>query len=521
MRAALRPGRLPALRENRSSHCLPARSCVSWPSGCRCLLSWHPSPHGLWRGFYTLLVRAGGHADDILAATIARLGPGVVSERTTTVDFYDFSSSARLLYADLARRLDQLDPRRDTYMDRMAGYFSVTSGEAEYHVLYVPARSAAFSLFFELWGLLGPPGGGAWRLVDFDPVEKLLSLIAPIAFVLLLTLGAGRRRRGSLALSVAGALLWLPSILAGGPSVLALCLLLLFFWLPLLRARLASPGRSPMELRKAKEPLFFYVGAGAASMVFFYLLSGSTAAALLQAANPFFCSLAVVFLVPFFVKLADGRRRARVFAHVPVIRAGRDSTKGGQRALSLALFCIAIVVLEPLSQGGAFPAPIPVRGARTFSWDAVARLRQRSRVDRLPDFSDFVAHEAYQQTLGYGRKWRPPVRDERVYRYEYQVDPVSGRVQARLRAVKVFDSTWLASVGADPAPSSLEALLLSQRRPVAAAVRGPARTIAGDLPFAAMAFCALLAMLGKDLRLGLLIRDNLWRLNREARRDQI
>ena len=480
-----------------------------------------PKPTRLWRGYETLLVRAGGRADERLPAVISRLGPGVVSEYTTTVDFYDFSSQVRLPYTDLARRLDQLDPRRDPYMDGMMGYFSVTSGEAEYHVLYVPARSTAGRLFCVLLDLLGPPGRSAWRLVDFDPIEKVLSLMAPLAFVLLVTLGAGRRRRGSLALSAVGAVLWLPSVLAGGPSELALCLLLLFFWLPLLRARLASPGRSPAELRKAKQPFLLYVGAGTASIVFFCLLNGRTAAALLQAIAPFFCSLLLVFLVPFFTAVADGRRRSRVFASVPVIRTGRDPGKGRQGALSLALFVIAITMLEPLARGGAFPAPIPVPRARSLSWDAVERLRQRSRMDRLPDFSDLVAHEAYQQTLGYGRKWKQPVRNERIYRHEYLVDPVSGVVQARLLTVKVFDSEWLASVGANPAPSSLEALLMSQGRPVAAAVRGAARAVAMDLPFSALAFCALLALLAKDLRLGLLIRDNLWRLNREARRDQV
>ncbi len=87
--------------------------------------------------------------------------------------------------------------------------------------------------------------------------------------------------------------------------------------------------------------------------------------------------------------------------------------------------------------------------------------------------------------------------------------------------MKVFDSTWLASVSAHPASASLDALLLSQGRPVEAAVRGPARALAGELPFTALAFCALLLLLGRDLRLGLLIRGNLWRLNGEARRDQI
>jgi hypothetical protein len=480
-----------------------------------------PKPTRLWRGYQTLFVRCGGSAEARLPAALGRLGPGVISEYTSTVDFYDFSSSVRFPYGDLARRLDRFDPRRDPYLDAIGGYFTVTSGVAEFHVLYIPARSTGFALFHKLSRLLGPCGGGTWRLVDFDPLEKSISMIAPVALAMLFPLGAARRREGSLAIAAAGAILWLPCVLTCGPSALALCLLLLFFWLQLLRARLASPMGQLKILRKSRTPFFLYVSVAAVSIVVFFLMNGRLVSMLAQPLAPFVCSLLLVLLVPFFTAATDGWRRARIFAAVPLFRNSMDASPGRQRTLSVALFAIAFAVLVPLLHGGAFPSPIPVAGARNFSWDAIARLRQASHAHQLPDFSDFLSHEAYQQTLGFGRKWKEPMRDERVYRHEYLVNPGSGVVRARLRTVKVFDSTWLASVKANATPASLEALLVSQGRAVAAAVRGPARMLAGELPFTALVFCALLALLGRDLRVGLLIRGNLWRLNGEARRDQI
>ena len=479
-----------------------------------------PKPSRLWRGYHTVLVRAGGPADSLIPDALARLGPGIICERTATVDFYDFSSSVRFPYAGLRERLDPLDPRRDPYIDRMAGYFTVTSGEAEQHALYIPARSTSLRLYLSLWSMLGPPARSAWRLVDFDPVEKLISVAALIAFAVLMTRGTRRRGRWPPAPALVS-LLWVPAIIAGGPSMLALSFCLLAFCLPLLRTRLASAGKSWTDLRRSRGPLLRYLGIGAISLLVFFLVNGRSLVMLLQPLAPFLCSLLVVLVAPLVRQAADEWRRLLVFAAVPLARNGREPGKGGQRALSLALFSIAIVVLIPLSRGGAFPAPIALAGAHEFSWDAVVRLRQGSKADRLPDFSDLVAHEAYQQTLGFGRKWREPAPDERVYRQEYLVNPFTGVVRARLRTVKVFDSTWLASVRAHPASASLDALLLSQGRPVEAAVRGPARTLAGELPFTALAFCALLLLLGRDLRLGLLIRGNLWRLNGEARRDQI
>ncbi|MGO9412034.1 MAG: hypothetical protein ACLQCB_14950 [Spirochaetia bacterium] len=480
-----------------------------------------PKPSRVWRGYHTILVREGSHADALLSLAAARLGPGVISEPTATVDFYDFSSSIRFPYAQLAKRLDSLDPRRDPYIDRMAGFFSFPDGAEELHALYVPARSTSFALFMRLWRLWGPCGRDTWRLADFDPLEKLLSVLALTGFATVMTLGGGKRRRGSPALAFAASLLWLPAILAGGPSVLALCVLLLSFHLPLVRARLAAPGKGPTDLRKTKDPLFLYLGAGALALGVFFVLNGCSLALLIQPLAPFACSLLLVLLVPFFSRVAEGRRKAMVFAPVPILKNGADQGKGRQKALALALFSIIFVVLVPLLRDGAFPAPVPVWGARGFSWDAVASLQRGPKADRLPDFSDFVAHEAYQQTLGLGRKWKEPVRDERIYYREYLVDPASGVVHARLLTVKVLDSTWLRSLTAHPAPTSVEALLLAQGRPVAAAVRGPARALAGELVYLALVFCSILLLLGWDLRAGLLIRGNLWRLNGAARRDQI
>ncbi|MGA2765265.1 MAG: hypothetical protein ABSG17_18110 [Spirochaetia bacterium] len=483
-----------------------------------------PRPSRVWRGYDLLMVRAGSRAEARLPAAAARLGPGVVSRSTATVDFYDFTSSTRVSYADLPRRLDPLDPRRDSYLEGIAGYFSLTTGVAEWHVAYIPARWTALSLYVKLRGMLGPSGRSTWRLVDFDPLEKALSVAAMMVFAGLLTF-AGGRRRGLPALAAAGTLAWVPAVLAGGPATLALCLLLLFFWFPLLRARVVFSGKGRTRQRTLlgalEKPFLLYLGAAVVSLAVYSFLCGQPAVNLAPPIGPLIFSLILLGLVPRFQAVREELGRAKVFARVPLVGSDGEKGRGRQRALSAALVFLCCIALVPLSRGGAFPAPLPLLGARTFSWDAVARLHERPRADQLPDFSDLVAHEAYQQTLGFGRKWSFPHRDERVYRSEYLVNPATGAVSARLRIVKSFDSPWLESVSASPTPGSIEALLISQGRPVAAAVRGPARALAADMPFVVVVFFAFLGMLGWDLRLGLLIRDNLWRLNGVARRDQV
>ncbi|HUI72561.1 MAG TPA: hypothetical protein VL354_18720 [Spirochaetia bacterium] len=480
-----------------------------------------PKPTGLWRGYHTLVVRSGSPARAALPAVVGELGSGVVSELTTTVDVYDFSRLVRFPYQQLARRLDPFDPRRDPYIDRLAEYFSFTDAQASYHCLYIPARTTSLSLYVRLWRLLGPPGRTGWRLADFDGVEKVCSMIGVIAFSGLLGLGVGRSRRGLTGLSIVMSVLWLPAVITGGPSILALSLLSLTFCLPLLRARLASFERSRGDLHVTGRLLAFSVAVCVASLGVFFFLNGLSFGLAMQSVGPWICSFALVFLAPSLARAADGLQKARVFTSVPFVRNGRDPLKGRQRALIVALFVLAISVLVPLVRGGAFPSPVRISGVREFSWDALARLQQGTRLDRLPDFSDFVAHEAFQQTIGFGASVGLPHPDERVYRQEYLVDPDSGTIHARLQTVKVFDQTWLASVKADPVPGSVESLLLAQGRPVAAEIRGPTGLLAGELAFVALAFCAFLVLLGKDLGAGHLIRGSLWRLNGEARRNHV
>lgn len=480
-----------------------------------------PRPTGLWEGYQTVLARVGGRADAALPAALARLGPGVVSKRTTTVDFYDFTDSSRVTLSDLDRRLDAQDSRRDSYIRRIPGYFTVTSSEADWHVAYVPSRSGSFFLFLRLRELLGSPSLGAWRLVDFDPVEKVVAVVATLGFSLAMSFASPRRRRGTLLLSLLGAILWTPSLLNGNVPSFALCLITLAAWLPLahewlLFVRGEGAGGSALKRRLA-----FFGAVAVPATALFLALGGWSAARLLLAVSPVASSFVLLACVPFFCAAADRWRGKRARAPIPYVRPETDPQRGSSFALTLALFSVALVGILPLARGGAYPAPIPVIGARDFTWQSIAQLHARGSAGRLPDLADFVSHEAYQQTLGLGRAWAFPARDERVYRRDYLVDRSTGVIQARLRTVKVFDLPWLASVVSRPVPGTVEALLIAQRRPVAAAVQGPAGPLSRSLPFTIVVFCALLALLGKDLGLGPLIRGNLWRLNSEARRDQV
>jgi len=169
-----------------------------------------------------------------------------------------------------------------------------------------------------------------------------------------------------------------------------------------------------------------------------------------------------------------------------------------------------------------------VPGARDFSWQSLERLARFDGASRLPDMSDLLTHEAFQETIAFGRPWGLPRPEERVYVREFLASPATATIVAVQRRVKAFDSAWLAACLRRCAPGSVEALLLAQGRAAAVGLRGTARPLARELPPAVLVIAVFFAGLARapeaprvrrvrvPLMKGLLLR-----LNGAARRGQI
>jgi hypothetical protein len=167
------------------------------------------------------------------------------------------------------------------------------------------------------------------------------------------------------------------------------------------------------------------------------------------------------------------------------------------------------------------PTPLPVLGARDLSWEAITRLGREKRTQQLPDISDLVAHQAFQETLSFGRPWGLPRRDERVYVREFSIDPRTGTIVPWMRKVKVFDSTWLSAVLYRAPPGSIEQLLVRQRRAMAVALRGQVRNRMRELPVALFVILIFWTWFGQDLRSTHLMKSLVLRLNAAVQRNQV
>jgi hypothetical protein len=491
-----------------------------------CFLLWLPSsswvapqPTLIWRGYQTLLLRGRAAQPQFMTALVARLGPGVVSEVTSPVEFWDFTGLSTAAYSDLDGRLDPSDPRRDRFIDGASAYFHSTGAGEEWHIAYVPAVQTSFRLWLRISAAAGLPLQGEWRLVEFDPLGKLLSLAAVLGLAALLALAQEERRRAALAFAFAGAMAWAPFLLSGGLARFALTLILLPTWFPLMRADIPLRWDGAVFSR-LKKPLVIYGCAAAAAFMLVLITSGFSGSNLAGFLSPLGLSI-LMLLLPAVIREGGGRfHRRMIFEPVPIVRPKSDTLRSRPVAFLCAAVSLVIIGFLFFERGPALPTPYIVRPAHDFSWDTVNRMKRTGHAAALPDFLGLVTHAAFQETIAFGRPWRPPAKDERVYVREFILDPMTGATVARQKVVKVFDATWLESIRRRSIPGSLGALFYAQGRPTTAELRGPERAPLRELPAALVVLVTFLAWLRKDLIQGPLIRGNLLRLNSSARRNQ-
>jgi hypothetical protein len=206
---------------------------------------------------------------------------------------------------------------------------------------------------------------------------------------------------------------------------------------------------------------------------------------------------------------------------VPIVRPAAAPSRPGPAGALLTFAAVFLVAVLGILRSVPVPTPLPVFGTRDFSWESLTRLDRQKRAQRLPDVSGLVAHEAFQETLAFGRPWGLPRRDERVYVREFAVNPVAGTIVPETRMVKVFDSTWLSAVLRRAAPGSIEGLLVTQRKAVAVAYRGQVRNLLRELPIALLVVLVFSASPGWVRRAAPLMKSVLLRSNGAARRNQV
>jgi hypothetical protein len=486
---------------------------------CTSLVGPHPSR--LWRGYQTLVIRSDA-GPGALDSVIDRFGTGVVSEKTATVEFWDFTGLSRVSIADIPLRIDPSDPRFDPFIAGAARYTHASMGGRAWSVAYIPSRSMPVVTWLRLSRVLSGPAGGRWGLVEFDPVQALLATAAFIAFAVMLAAALGGARRRLTGVTLAGAILWIPFLLSGGPDRFALALLMLMAWSQVMRILVLLHGWDEHLIGELREPLLLFAGSAAAGLVLLLVFGGFSIASVAGFLGPALASLLIlVALAQLWGRLPRRRRRRVSFEPIPIVHPSHDSPRSLRPALILGVAALAVLMVLPVARRVPLPSPSAVAGARGFTWESLERVSRQNRAQRLPDYAEYVTHVAFQETIAFGRPWLLPARDERVYAREFVTNPVTGAFVERQRRVKVFDEAWLSSLRQRAGPGSLGALLLAQERPVAVSLRGPVSALLPELPICLLVMLSFLGMLGRERGVRPLIRGILLRFNGVARRNQV
>ena len=492
----------------------------------------------VWRGYYTLIIeedRAAGPGAPYrsLVQRLHAAGFGTVvtaqtaAERVTTFDGYE-----RVAVADLAARLDRLDPRYDPYLRRVADWFTTETEAGAARLAYVasslPPGDFVVRVGRALWD-----SGLRWRIAEL-PWERAGAALLLFAAAAVLQIGrrdpcAPRWWRLLLALPWAllvvhgefpAALVAVPAYLAGawlagpvaaaarqpwrgrwGSSVTLLAVLLAVVVLgaggPELAARSGVPWPAGLPARELRRMAVYLIAGGLWTTAL--TCAGLTVRWLAAAAN-----------------------RLRAAARNRPWRGSTPAATGARRRLSglgsSAVVCLTgVAVLLAAARGEPVPRPLALPSGAGFTLaelpaagpaepprslrdpddhenGAGGSARWPPLADEppgLPVISHYVAHAAYQETLQFGRPFAVPAPDERVTVDQYRRGQ-DGRVVHEAVEVVRFSERWLQATLAAVPGVSLPALLVAQGGPVRAR-HGPPPPMARDEVTAWIVLTLLLA----------------------------
>jgi hypothetical protein len=208
-------------------------------------------PSAGWRGRYILIYRE--DAGPAVAEALAAGEPEAIARSTATVKIDAFAEIETVRVDALEARLDQLDPRRDRWIDGVDGLFRASRGDDRLLAAYVPAPRGRIAAWLRLNGSLRAAGAprGSWRLLELEPFSTLSPVVAALAFAFAAAGRLRRSRRGFAVLAALGVLAWLPGLLSGGPGMLWPCCAAFFLWMP--RAAAAPVPRDRRRTAPSRE----------------------------------------------------------------------------------------------------------------------------------------------------------------------------------------------------------------------------------------------------------------------------
>jgi len=419
-----------------------------------------------WKRYYTLQFESGENAEQLIRRIAgSRRFQGVVSRFTTEVSFNTFDGFVSVPIHHLCERLDPLDPRFDPYLQRVGRLFS-TAGGAAWELVYLRTDGNVLSTYLYLRGLFRGLGL-RWRLIEFDPLSALIKLLLFIFYLgVCIRLGSSGSVRTAVLLA---ALPWLLLVAISDFQALLAFFLVMPAWVHLLgqlhsrRYVQRLSGLSGAVEVFARPAAVLLAAAGSAVLL---NLPRPSAGLLLAMAGGV---AAAAFLYCSFI-FRDSQHAHPPFRALPILRRlrPRRAPLSPEVSLHLMLACIVLFSYPLLRFAAVFAGPEPetIRmrsiGFNGLSWRSLDALSDYAGPGGIPNLADYLTHQAYQESLIFGRPYEFPAPGERILISEYRIDPREARVQKTFRVVKQFKESWLYAILEAARPGSVARLLADQ-----------------------------------------------------------
>lgn len=355
-------------------------------------------------------------------------------------------------------QLDELDPRRDPFIQELWGYFR----QGEQNVALARIEANPWRANRIVRRALGPRSSVAER----GELAAVVSLILYVGLSILVIATAREARVATILFAVCFA----PAVFFIGIPLLVVAAGLVVacgWYLDGSKARRGRrlPGLGLVGDGNGRRLVWLGTAAGFA-LLYLVVIAGTKAGAAYVVSVVGACAGVVLYL--YRPKLRDLDEGHQLFRPVPMLK----HTSFFCRSRAWATLAVASVVtlsmipfaLEFVLRGEDEAQLVAVPGVDDYSMEELSRLYTSTRGHQLPNISDYLAHRAFQEGFGYALEYEFPLTHGvvEITRIRREAD---GSLASYSDPVLSFDEAWLEEA-LETAPAGLPVLLSSFAQPV-------------------------------------------------------
>lgn len=421
----------------------------------------------LWNDYYMVGIPEGRCEAVLTSGYFSDLE--TVSSYNTNFSYNDFGTMDSLALNEIESRFVEGDPRVDQLMSSASKYFHTFTEEGHpIELIYVKSSRPSLRFYFNARLSYGSQVS-EWIFPDFN----LRYRIAAVLLFSVCWFFGVRILSGMRILAFFAGLPWMAVIIMSSPDLLASSVLNYIVFI--LAVKEIYPDLifflNYREIRLSPNSIFFAASFAAAlvASIIGHFIYGIAQPPLLTSIS------AELILTAVYYSLKGERvRRQEHKLFIPIKIADTGKPAKGGRKLPVYAAAFAAVILLPLfalfvteESRAVVPVPHQAGAIDSWSWENLGYLDQFP--EELPDVSDLLKHEAFQQGFMYGRDYAFPYEGEKLTVSRYVTE--NNEIVYKEISVQEFTENWYLSIIKRGKGTGLSKLLLSRNTPVGVSLK--------------------------------------------------